>query len=304
MKAFALSMMVLVTLLLIPYMDAHGVIDAEYTIQINADGSAAWTVEQTAGINETYDDLFELQGKLTQLVEEARTQTGREMTVLEETLSSTYTLAGSYVIIEYKFLWQNFSKVENRTITIGDVFQVPDFFNRLYGDGQVRLTYASSYSVATALPRPTKRDESVQLLEWPGTNDFARATIVLNEKSASSGLAEILGQNAALLTGLIILVTGSSTGVYMFRRRNKKERKATKVPQFSDILRTESSEEKVVNLLKASGGSLNQSAITDQCKFSKAKTSQLLATLEDKGVVRRYKKGRDKVVILAGKNNG
>ena len=47
------------------------------------------------------------------------------------------------------------------------------------------------------------------------------------------------------------------------------------------------------------GGSVNQSIIAERCQFSKAKTSQLLSALEQKGVVIRHKKGRDKIVILA-----
>jgi uncharacterized membrane protein len=43
--------------------------------------------------------------------------------------------------------------------------------------------------------------------------------------------------------------------------------------------------------------------IAEQCRFSKAKTSQLVAALEQKGVVRRYKKGRDKIVTLANQSN-
>jgi uncharacterized membrane protein len=60
----------------------------------------------------------------------------------------------------------------------------------------------------------------------------------------------------------------------------------------------ESEEGKILRALQASGGSAYQSAITDQCRFSKSKTSQLLTALEKRGVVIRYKKGRDKIVTL------
>jgi uncharacterized membrane protein len=66
----------------------------------------------------------------------------------------------------------------------------------------------------------------------------------------------------------------------------------------------ESDEEKAVKLIKSSGGSLRQSAITDQLGFSKAKTSQLLTVLEQKGVIRRYKRGRDKIVVLVEEKKG
>ena len=60
----------------------------------------------------------------------------------------------------------------------------------------------------------------------------------------------------------------------------------------------EDDEEKVVNLLKAAGGSLYQSAIADQCGFSRSKASKLLALMERKRKIRREKKGREKLVTL------
>ena len=59
-----------------------------------------------------------------------------------------------------------------------------------------------------------------------------------------------------------------------------------------------SEEDKVLKLLKSFGGSMRQSEITEQSRFSKAKTSQLLAALEKKGSITRYKSGRDKIVTL------
>jgi uncharacterized membrane protein len=43
---------------------------------------------------------------------------------------------------------------------------------------------------------------------------------------------------------------------------------------------------------------MRQSDITEQLRFSKAKTSQLLSGLEKRGLVTRYKSGRDKIVTL------
>ena len=60
----------------------------------------------------------------------------------------------------------------------------------------------------------------------------------------------------------------------------------------------ESDEDKIIEIIKSSGGTLRQSAITEKSRFSKAKTSQLLTALEQKRVVTRVKKGRDKIVTL------
>jgi len=111
-----------------------------------------------------------------------------------------------------------------------------------------------------------------------------------------------LQENAIVIAGLLTATVGSSIGFYVFRRHRKKEREIVEVPELPTPLGIESAEDKIVKLLRSSGGSLYQSAIVDQCKFSKAKTSQLLAVLENKGIVSRYKKGRDKIVTLVEKD--
>jgi uncharacterized membrane protein len=60
----------------------------------------------------------------------------------------------------------------------------------------------------------------------------------------------------------------------------------------------EDDEQKVTAMLQRTGGSTLQSNITREFGFSKAKTSQLLDTMEKKGKVTRQKKGREKIVTL------
>ena len=90
----------------------------------------------------------------------------------------------------------------------------------------------------------------------------------------------------------------SSLGFYIFRRR--RTAKPAPVAIAAEPVEFETEEGKILKLLKSSGGSMRQSAIVEQCKFSKAKTSQLLAVLEKNGSITRYKKGRDKIVNLTG----
>jgi uncharacterized membrane protein len=82
----------------------------------------------------------------------------------------------------------------------------------------------------------------------------------------------------------------------MFKQRKTPPPTAMVMPAESAGVETE--EGKILKLLKSSSGSLRQSAIVEQCRFSKAKTSQLLALLEKKGIITRYKNGRDKIVNL------
>jgi len=106
------------------------------------------------------------------------------------------------------------------------------------------------------------------------------------------------------IIGAIVAVLGtlSLLGFYTFKRRKMNGKSASVVLPDTSIL--ESEEDKVIKILKSSGGNMRQSAIAEQCRFSKAKTSQLLANLEKKGNIIRYKKGRDKIVNLTERVKG
>ena len=275
---------------------AHAQNSVQYTIQAGSDGSASWVIEQTGtDIRVSPDVLAQLQNNLTALIHAAENVTQRQMSA--RAVSITSTVSGSYVVADYRFLWSNFSVVEGSEIMIGDVFKVPDFFLRLYGDGKIYLTYPEEYSVETVTPPPYNQDASHQTLEWLGTVNLVQSvpTVILKEKPLD--FLEALKQNSVAIAGLSTVLAGSSAGVYLFRRRNRKGNVHVSKPETTRLM-TENDEEKIVRLLRASGGTLHQTAIVEQTKFSKAKTSQLLTILEKKGTVHREKKGRDKIVTI------
>jgi len=270
----------------------------EYNIQIYADGSATWTIKQIGtNIQVSPDTYSAFVGKVRSLIEAAKNQTGRNMTA--DNLKITADVSGSYTAVKYQFDWKNFSKIEHERIIIGDVFEA-DVFSLLYSDGSLYITYPSQYAVETVSPIPPAQNASLQILEWYGTIDFKRGEpkIVLREKSAPPEFTDIIRQNAILITSLAALTAGFSASLYIFKRNKKKISHATKMPEYPNLLGIESDKDKIVKLLESAGGSLYQSAISDQCKFSRAKTSQLLTNLEKQGIVKRYKKGREKVVIV------
>jgi uncharacterized membrane protein len=240
---------------------------------------------------------MEFQSRLSSLINATESITGRNMTGILDSI--TFAPSGSYAVVEYKFQWMNFSKKEDSEIIIGDVFQVKDFFDQLYGDGQVDITYPSQYVIESKTePFPYIENDSSRTLVWPGTDDFkdGNPTIVLIESSSTSGFLEAW-QNMILIAGLSVLAAGSLMGFYAFKLRKKKEKEITTKLEVSS-LGIESNEDRIVKTLRSSGGSLSQSAMAEQCKFSKAKTSQLLTALENNGIVTRYKRGRDKIVVL------
>jgi len=105
-----------------------------------------------------------------------------------------------------------------------------------------------------------------------------------------------------LVVGVVVVGGAGFSGFWLLRRRKKGEVKPVVQAPRSD-LEIEDDEDRVIRLLKASRGSLFQSTITDECGFSKTKTSLLLTAMEKKGIVKRRKKGREKLVTLIEKTN-
>jgi uncharacterized membrane protein len=271
----------------------------QYKVQLNSDGSAAWTIIQVSGLNGTVDTWAGFQQKVATLVTAAAAQTHRQMSADNDTFQTSTTITSSdSKTTEYMFTWLNLSKTEKGQLTVGDVFSVPGFFNQLYGDGALQISYSANYTLKSVSPAPDERDDSTQTLQWLGTQFFVaeHPSIILVAQDQASANS---GQQAYLLIGSISAVVAAAAvaGWYLLaNRRHKQNNKELTVASTMTLLETE--EEKVIKVLRSNGGSAYQSAITEQCRFSKAKTSQLLTALEAKGVVRRYKKGRDKIVNL------
>ena len=286
-------------LLLLPLYTAHCQNYVEYKIQINSDNSAAWTITKVSSID-TSIDVGGFQQRVVTLIDAAANATQREMTLDANSLEMSDDISWETQSRKtvYAFKWQNFSVTDNGEITFGDVFRVADFFNQLYGNGALQISYPSTYSILSVSPRPDERDDSVQALKWLGTEYFinGKPSITLASKSQSES-GDGWQQYAIMGTGSAVAVAASLVGVYVLRRR-KSQAGVSKTATLAGVLPIESVEEKIIKIIRSSGGNMRQSAITEQCGFSKAKTSQLLAALEQKGVITRYKRGRDKIVTL------
>jgi hypothetical protein len=281
----------------------HGQNDVEYAIQAGADGSASWLITQSGtDIRVSPDNLTQFQNNVTALLKIAENVTGRQMSA--QAISITSTISGSYVVVQYRFIWQNFSTVEGPRIMIGDIFNVTDLFLRLQGDGEVVLNYPSSYEPETVSPAPFSKDDSHQTIMWLGTKNLVGETARIVLRMKPLDFLEIISRNSVLILGLIAAVASTSSGLYLYKRRNKMEKRQQPGPEPSSLPANESDEDRIVRLLKSSQGSVRQSTIVEQCKFSKAKTSQLLTALESRGIIRREKKGRDKIVILTEQTEG
>jgi uncharacterized membrane protein len=304
MKVLAPAALILVVVLLVPLVLVRGTGSTGYTLQIGSDGSALWMVTQTLGINSSFETLETLQARITSLVKASENATGRSMSATADSLAFTQ-ISPSYIEAQYKFIWENFGQLEDSRIVVGDVFRTAGFFDRLYGDGSVQVMYPSQYGVESAEPVPYVRNDSIQTLEWLGTKDLQEGTtIVLTQESGSSSFVDVLRANAVLVAGIVAAAAVCSVALFGFSRTRKKKIRTSEEGDIKLLSALENDEERTVKLIRSSGGSVHQSSIKDQLGFSKAKTSQLLAVLERKGTIMRYKKGRDKIVVLKEKGKG
>ena len=272
----------------------------EYNVQVESDGSADWTIIQFSNANATVDSWDIFQQKVFDLVDVASTLTHRPMSIDVNSLQINTTVISDSKTTEYSFKWQNFTVLQGNELVLGDVFHVNDFFSRLYGDAALRINYPSILTVKAVSPTPYSQQNSE--LFWSRTQDLTsnavNIVLVENNQTATNNTNwQLYGALITLSAAGIVLVL---LGFYLNKRR-KNNNTTTALEVVSPLV---SEEEKVLRLLKSSGGSMRQSQITEQCRFSKAKTSQLLSLLEKRGDITRYKSGRDKIVTLKERVKG
>jgi uncharacterized membrane protein len=294
--------LVFCTILLIPIL-VHSVQAQnyfEYNVQVQSDGSADWIIIQFSNANATVDSWDIFQQKVFDLVDVASTLTHRPMSIDVNSLQINTTVISDSKTTEYSFEWQNFTILRGNELVLGDVFQVNDFFSRLYGDAALRINYPSILAVKAVSPTPYSQQNSELL--WSRTQDLTSNAVNLvlvdnNQTETNNTDWQLYGALITLsATGIVLVLLG-----FYLNKRRKNNNTATALEAVSPLV---SEEEKVLRLLRSSGGSMRQSQITEQCRFSKAKTSQLLSLLEKRGDITRYKSGRDKIVTLKERVKG
>jgi uncharacterized membrane protein len=130
-----------------------------------------------------------------------------------------------------------------------------------------------------------------------------KVSIILTDQPIENTQSGIPQQYAIIGAVSAVGAVASLIGLYVVKRRRANV-KTNANGTFASTIKVESEEDKILNILRASGSAMRQSDITEQCRFSKAKTSQLLSALEKSGTITRYKKGRDKIVTLNERGKG
>jgi predicted transcriptional regulator len=279
-------------------------------IKVQEDGSATWTIENRF-LLKTNDDLVIFQQymlefdskkqmyltnfteRTTSLVERAGVITSRSMKAenFQVTIDLVQAVSASYGIITYRYDWNGFAKVEENRLVIGDVFE--GGFYLFQGDA-LTIQYPKEYSVSATAPMPDDSKVAEQTLTWYGRRNFGAGepTVILELKTVNA-------LDAAPwylpLTIASVLIAAILAGLFFFRF-NKRKGGSSLLKATLDKM--EGDEEKIINLLKSNKGKLYQSLIAKHCGFSTSKTSELLSAMENKGLISRKLKGREKIVTL------
>jgi uncharacterized membrane protein len=278
-----------------------------YIIEIHEDGTASWLIGQSAYL-QTEDDktnfealmsrtisprgLDQFSSNVATIIDQAYNRTGRFMTAEFLTIGGNITKSdiGAYGFLKYSFDWTNFAVIENKTITMGDTFSNDSF---MFGNGALSIIVPTGYYAKSCLPSPDSNTDNT--LKWNTINSLGdgQPAILLSKEEANSFLPElpILLETTATIIGVVL----SSILVLKIRKRKKQN---TLEPTPAEASREMDDTRKILTLIKNAGGQMFQSKITEQLRCSKAKTSKILADMENKGMIERFKRGRDKVVSL------
>jgi hypothetical protein len=302
----AIAFIVIVIVFLLPA-EAFAVSDhIEYNISVSENGSALWTIIIVTDIDSSVDSWEEFEQRLLSTIDIAGERTNREMAldfaslimnneIHWETSSQTTT---------YTFRWLNFSAVEQGQISFGDVFG-EKFFNSLYGDGELYVTYPLGYGVTSVSLLPDERDDSTQLLHWYRTQDFLVGDQNVSLEITGADIASNVNSNLFAVAVMGVGGFGSAVAaILIFKQRRGKTEIQQKLDKSSSWQKAESDPDKIMRLLQSSGGNLKQSEVCNKLRFSRAKTSLLLTEMEKNSLVKRYKKGKNKIIFSVKNKEG
>jgi hypothetical protein len=277
-----------------------------YTITLQKDGSALWTVEYRTPLatNEDMDNfenysrdlnsvyLPQLEDLMQRSAAQAAAGTSRQMEADnfsgEAVIQTSPT--GKFGVVTYSFSWMNFA-VSDGGLSAGDAFAGGLYLAK---DTTFVVRYPHGYTVTAAEPVP---DQQVgDGLVWYGVRSFgAGEPRIVLERPAFPILPVVLG-----LIVIIIAVVGFM--VYLKRKQhpgsddlpNDPEDQASSLSE-ADLITLE---ERIVQLLRANGGKQFQSEIVKVLGMPKSTVSSTLNDLHQRGIIQKVRKGRENLIHL------
>jgi DNA-binding transcriptional ArsR family regulator len=277
-----------------------------YTITLQKDGSALWTVEYRTPLA-TDDDLNnfgnyssdldsvylpQLEDLMQRSAAQAAMGTSRPMEADNFSGNAVVQTSptGKFGVVTYSFSWTNFS------VTDGGLFAGDAFAGGLYldKDSTLIVRYPQGYTVTSADPVPDQ--QSGDGLVWYGLRSFG------------PGEPQIVLAGPAfpvLPAGLVLIVVIIAAAGFMIYRKRRTDPGPGDVSEDPDDHASPLSEadrvsleERIVQLLRANGGEQFQSEIVKILGMPKSTVSSTLNDLHRRGLIRKIKKGRENLIRL------
>lgn len=117
--------------------------------------------------------------------------------------------------------------------------------------------------------------------------------IIPEEEEAETG-AEFLW--LGLIAVLIIVVAVAI--IFYHRKISRPVEKEVAAPPPARVVGLPDDLKEVLDIVRESGGRINQLELRQKLPYSEAKVSLMIADLEDRGLVRKIKKGRGNIIVL------
>jgi len=305
MTRFSIVALTVVLLICIPVIAGAAPVAPDssitYTITLKEDGTANWHVEYRTLLasdedvgafdsyakNVSFSYLPQFQDLMQRSAAQAAAATSRPMEITDfagDTVIQT-TPTGRYGVVYYSFSWKNFAKT-GTDLAIGDAFAGGMYLAK---DNTLIIRYPSGYTVSAAEPAP---DQVRDGLIWYGQRSFgAGEPRLVFEKPGFPWLPVLLGGGIVL-----IFIAGVYRVISKRRRSEPDEPEVATVPlSEADLL---SLEDRIVQLLKTSGGEQYQSEIVKNLGLPKSTVSASLNDLHKRGIIQKVKRGRENLIRL------
>ncbi|MDD1656450.1 MAG: helix-turn-helix domain-containing protein [Methanomicrobiales archaeon] len=275
-----------------------------YSLQIQEDGSALWTVEYRtllAGAaeqgtfgNYTRDLASVYLPQFRELMERSASQaavaTGRTMQARDFTSDSALQSVptGTFGVVRYSFTWTGFAR-KDEGLAVGDAFVGGLYLTR---DHTLIIHPPTGYAVQQADPAPDRFQDG---LVWYGMRSFGpgEPEVVL----AKEGLPLLLIGAGGAAGAIVLLV------ILLWRRRHPGVPPAPGTSPPTEVLPTgievKNLEDRILLLLEASGGEMYQSEMTQRLGMPKSTVSAALASLHERKAIVKVKKGRENLIRIS-----
>ena len=311
MTRYKIVALILLLLLCIPGITGAAPVPSDssitYTITVLEDGTGIWHVAYRTLLASDGDvGVFEIYGKnvsalyLPQFQDlmqgsaaQAAAATSRKMEITDFSGGAVIQTSptGRYGVVFYSFSWRGFAKTGDE-LTIGDALAGGLYLAK---DHTLIIHYPAGYTVSLVEPAP---DQVRDGLIWHGQRSFgAGEPRLVFERSGFPWLP-------VLLDSVLVLIVIAGLFLVIKKRHHSEpgEPRKPDEPEGAGVPLSEadlfSLEERIIQLLEATGGEQYQSEIVKNLGLPKSTVSASLNDLHQRGVIQKVKKGRENLIRL------